>query len=291
MLKNKPRKNLYKPSSPKLLQVEQIVNISPRLRRLRLTGEQLKDYPKDIPAAHIKIFLPLEGQVKPVLPTMGQKGIEWPDKSIRPMTRTYSVRGFYPEDMILDIDFALHGDEGPASRFALNAKRGDYIGVSSPGGPYPMLPDAEQFVFAGDITAIPAISALLETLPSSATGHAFLEVPCVTDIHELQHPPQLKIHWLVRQPGPSPLLNALKTIGWSQADPLVEPAVTQSNSDDVFFWVGGENDAVLAIRKYLKEELQIHRKQIYAVPYWKNNLSEEGYHSERHEVMDQLAQE
>lgn len=273
---NTQPKNLYQPSQPRLLRVKGITDICPKIRRLTLAGQALKGYPENIPAAHIKIFVPRSGQEKPILPKMGPRGAEWPNKEVRPHTRTYSVRRFCPSAMEIDVDFALHGDEGPASTFALSAQVGDYIGISNPGGPYPMLPKVEHYVFAGDLTAIPAISALLESLPQDASGDVFLEISSEKDKHQLVKPPKIKLHWLINH-GQSPLPSAIKRLS--------------TQTQETFYWVAGENDTVLNIRRYIRKEKEVHRSFIYAVPYWKKGLSEEGYHNERHDVMDKIKEE
>jgi len=273
---NTSPKNLYQPSQPRLLQVKSITDVCPKIRRLTLAGDALKGYPENIPAAHIKIFIPRSGQAKPILPKMGPKGAVWPEEQLRPHTRTYSVRRFCPNTMEIDVDFALHGDEGPASAFAIYAKIGDYIGISNPGGPYPMLPKVQHYVFAGDLTAIPAISALLESLPQNATGDALLEISTEQDKHELVAPPGVKLHWLINE-SESPLPSAIRSLSFQ--------------TQDVFYWVAGENDTVLNLRRYIRGEKDIHRSCIYAVPYWKKGLNEEGYHNERHDVMDKIKAE
>lgn len=48
------------------------------------------------------------------------------------------MRAIRPELKELDIEFAVHEDAGPAINFALNAKVGDYIGITNPGGPDPI---------------------------------------------------------------------------------------------------------------------------------------------------------
>jgi NADPH-dependent ferric siderophore reductase len=44
--------------------------------------------------------------------------------------RTYTIRRLAGDQ--LDVDFVLHGDNGPASRWALRAQEGDAIQISAP---------------------------------------------------------------------------------------------------------------------------------------------------------------
>ncbi|WP_263078087.1 siderophore-interacting protein [Endozoicomonas sp. Mp262] len=263
---------------PMMLEVVRTQLVTPGMRRITLTGDMLKGFPEDSHGAHIKILLPREGQDKPVLPTLGPKGPIWPPADVRPIARTYSVRRFDVMLNELDVDFVLHGDNGPASAWVSRVQPGDFVGVAGPGGPKPMLGEAEWYLMAGDMTAIPAISALLEIMPESAAGQVFIEVPNSDEIQTIQHPAGVEVSWLIREekdPIKShQLINAVTALDWP--------------SGSAFAWVAGENSSVLSIRKYLRTELKLERHQFYAVPYWRSCFTEEAYHQERHEIMDNI---
>jgi NADPH-dependent ferric siderophore reductase len=188
-----------KPTPPRLLEVQWVRQLSPNLLRVALGGPDLAGFPPDRNGAHIKVFLPRDGQSEPVLPRLGPDGPIWPPRDQRPITRTYSVRRLDPEAGVLEVDFVLHGDEGPASAWALRSKPGQRIGIAGPGGPDPMLGPAQWYLLAGDITALPAIAALLETLPATARGQAFVEVPSAQDRQALSCAADIPIRWLVRE--------------------------------------------------------------------------------------------
>lgn len=264
---------------PMMLEVVKSEAITPHMIRITLKGEALADFPENRGGGHIKVFLPLSHQQKPALPQLGEVGIIWPDTRERPITRTYSVRYFDAERGELAVDFVAHGDEGPASRWARAAKPGDFVGVSGPGGPNPLLPEAPWSLIAGDMTALPAIGALLESLPASARGVALIEVGDEQECQRLTHPPGVEVRWLYRGAMPA----CLSTLQLDEVKRLDLPAAA-----DFSAWVGGENSAVLALRDYLMKECGLKKQQLYAVPYWRHCWNEERYHQERHRIMDEL---
>lgn len=265
-------------SKPRLLEVVRAVNITPHMRRVTLGGAELAGFPSGKHGSHVKLLLPRPGQNEPVLPTMGEQGPIWPPADQRPFARTYTIRRFDAAAGELDLDFVLHGDNGPASAWAINAKPGDRVGIAGPGtrGPIPL--DMEWYLFAGDETALPAISAHLETLPTSARGLAFIEVADALEIQPLIHPPQIELRWLQRNGIPA---------GQSQ---LLVVAVRQLTPPTarLFAWVAAENSITVTIRKLWRNEWGLERQQIEAIPFWKAGASEEIYHEERHHVMDEV---
>lgn len=258
---------------PRSLQVRRARLITPHMRRITLAGEDMAGFPAGSGGAHIKIFLPLPGQDRPVLPKLGPKGPVWPPPDQRPITRTYTVRRHDAAAGELDIDFVLHDDAGPASSWAARAEPGDFIGVVGPGGPDRAVMDAGWHLLAGDLSALPAIAATLESLPASARGHAFIEVPDSRDEQPIETRTGIAIHWVHGKDG-SALEDAVRSAPW--------PDGTISAT------IAGESGAVVAIRDYLRRERGVDRNAIYAVPYWKASLSEEGYHDERHRIMDSM---
>ncbi|WP_439842984.1 siderophore-interacting protein [Aeromonas taiwanensis] len=258
---------------PRLLTVKHVHDVSPNLRRVCLTSPELTDYPFSCGGAHVKIMLPRPGQSEIVLPTPTPQGPRWLDPAQKPVIRTFTIRAFRREALELDIDFALHGEAGPASRFALHAKPGDKLAISGPGGPDPMLQPASHYNMAGDLTSLPAISAMAEVMPSDARGHIALLVPHQDDVQDLSLPEGVSLRWFLGTPDQiAPL------VAYFTALPMV--------AEQSYFWFGGEEGLVVPLRRHVRRTLDVDRQRVYAVPYWCSGKDEDAYHQDRHTVMD-----
>lgn len=259
---------------PRLIEVVHAETLGRHLRRVVFSGPELLGLPRQ-PGAHIKVFFPRPHQTRPVLPELGPNGPIWPPPDVRPIVRTYTLRSYDPARNELAIEFVLHAHAGPASRWAAGAQPGDVLGLAGPGGPHPLVPPAAFHGFVGDLSALPAIHAALEELPSHARGHVLCEVPDAADIRELRRPAGVEVQWLVRAPQrPSPLLEAAARLPWSNAG--------------TYAFLAGEHSAVVAVRDHLRTRHGLDRRSMYATPYWKAAADEETYHQERHRVMDEL---
>ena len=169
-------------------------DLSPNLRRIVFHSPDLADYPFVCNGAHIKLLLPLPGQEVPVLPEATPQGPKWADKSTRPIGRTYTLRGYDRDACTISVDFVLHSDAGPAADFARNAAAGQTLGVSAPAGPSPMLKPAARYLFAGDLSALPAIGSMIEDMPATAAGDVLLWLPEKADLPALPLPEAVRLH-------------------------------------------------------------------------------------------------
>ena len=209
------------------VRVSSVRQLSPTFRRVTFGGYSLRDFGVhgDTLDLRIKLLIPslsADGTRLP-LPAFHTGQASWyrdwlaMDPAVRGAMRTYTVRearldAVYPE---IDVDFVMHvgepGHGGPAANWALNAKPGDALTVIGPNNRAAHCVTAETYsgiewrpglaqriLLAGDETAVPAISAILESLPPYMSGHAFLEVPEAGDFLELGSPADIAITWLAR---------------------------------------------------------------------------------------------
>src|SRR5262245_20113224 len=99
--------------------------------RVTLGGDGLKGFASGGRDQRVKRFLPHPHQDAPRVPATA--GDSWfaawreMDPAERGIMRSYTVRRQRPG--LLDIDFALHADGGPATRWAAAARPGDRVAV------------------------------------------------------------------------------------------------------------------------------------------------------------------
>lgn len=233
---------------PRTLNVLKKKQFTPNMLRITLGGPGLLGLPDDQDGAYVKLRLDESGP--------GGK----------PLVRTYTVRYYRPGTSELDIDFVLHDVEGPAADWARSCNPGDPIKVGGPGPKKTAEPDADWFLFAGDMSALPAIGANLEALPRNAKGYALLEIIHEDDKQEIDAPDALQVRWIVN-PHPDKentiLLDAVQALEWLGGQP--------------YAWVAGEFSQSMAIRAWLKEEHGMTRDRMYASSYWQIGQTEDGH--------------
>lgn len=262
------------PPASRYIQVHKSERISAHLQRIYFSSDNFSDFPAEN-GAHIKLFFPETGQIKPNLPRRNAQGkVVWPDGK-KPITRTYTIRDFLVEEQLLIVDFVRHEDFGIAAHWATQAQPGDYLGLAGPGGQARFQSTADYWLFAVDLSALAMLAASLELLPHHAQGEVWIEITDVEDQIQLQHPAGIKINWLL----PS-----------ADVETCIEQAAAQLNwqSQCISVTLAGENARVVALRCLFMQRYQLRKSALYAVPYWKKGQDEEAYHQERHRVMDEI---
>ncbi|MET9901813.1 siderophore-interacting protein [Streptomyces sp. NPDC006446] len=265
------------------LRVVRTRRLGPSLVRVTFAGSDLRAFHSDGRDQSLSLFLPHPGQSEPAVPVeLGdgwwQGWRELPD-DVRAVMRSYTLRALRREPDEIDIDFALHGMEpgaavpaGPASRWASGARAGDRVVLLGPAVEdnrairFRPPADTDLVVLWGDETAVPAVSAILESLPAGLRVRAWLEVHHPGDILDLATSADAEITWLVRDEhgaGSAPL--ALDALRAAQLPPAEAP----------YAWIAGESGCVKELRRHLVRERGIDRRRVTFVGYWRQGLSEE----------------
>ena len=232
----KPRKPRY-PAT-----VKRVEHLTPRMVRVTFTSPELGSFGWNGPAAHIKL----------IFPTGAAEAA-----GARPTMRTYTPRRFDAAARELDVDFVVHG-EGPASAWASQAAVGQSLTVAGPGRNYVVDPRVEWFVLAGDDSAIPAISTILEYLPPTALATVLLEVVDAKEEHEIHSAGKASITWLHRGEDPA------------NAGALLEKSVRalELPAGAGRVYVACEAAAMRRIRRHLLTERSLDRDHVVTRGYW-----------------------
>ncbi|MGW3120220.1 siderophore-interacting protein [Streptomyces sp. NPDC001107] len=258
------------------LQVLRTRRLGPSLVRVTFGGDDLRAFRSDGRDQSLSLFLPHPGQSEPAVPyDLGdgwwQAWRELPD-DVRAVMRSYTLRALRREPDEIDIDFVLHTPAGPASRWAARAAAGDRVVLLGPAVSdnrairFRPPADTDLMLIWGDETAVPAVSAILESLPAGARARVWLEVHDAGDIQDLVTEADTEITWLVRDAqgveGSPMALDALRT--------------TQlSSTEHPYAWIAGESGSVKQLRRHLVSERGIDRRRVTFVGYWRQGLSEE----------------
>ena len=258
------------------LQVVRTRRLGPSLVRVTFGGADLKYFASDGRDQSLSLFLPHPGQSEPAVPyELGdgwwQAWRELPD-GVRAVMRSYTLRSLRHDPDEIDIDFVLHTPAGPASRWAAGAAAGDRVVVLGPAVAdnrairFRPPEDTDLMLIWGDETALPAVSAILESLPAGARARVWLEVHDAGDIQDLVTAAEAEITWLVRDAGSvegSPM--ALDALRADRLPPAEHP----------YAWIAGESGSVKRLRRHLVQERGIDRRRVTFVGYWRQGLSEE----------------
>ncbi|WP_028649829.1 siderophore-interacting protein [Nocardiopsis sp. CNT312] len=248
--------------------VARIVDVTPNMRRITLTGDELfggtmgggherPPFRSNGFDDHIKIVVPAEDGTVPHIGTQEEQRFAWnPEGFAR--TRDYTVRAWDPDTGTLDIDIVRH-DHGLASSWALRAQEGDTLHFAGPKTCALRNDEAEWHLLAGDETALPAIGRWLEEAPEGTRGHVIVEVPTAEDRQEIGTAADVDIEWLVRDGAPA----GTSTLLFEAVRRLAVP------EGRVYAWVGGEAMTVAPIRRHLRKDLGLPKEDVEVVGYWR----------------------
>ncbi|MBG6242353.1 MAG: siderophore-interacting protein [Candidatus Symbiopectobacterium sp. Dall1.0] len=275
--------------------------LTPSLMRCVFSGESVRQMKMDSPDQRIKLLLPPADGVFPELPDSDEWYCQWLalPKAQRSVMRTYTLRDVDAANGEMAVQFVVHGTEGPASAWAIQAQPGDALRIVAPcvgddegdSGGYEWLPTAEMThaLLIGDETALPAIKGILEQLAQQSNPvqvQAFIEVPLEADCVDMSAFAFAEVHWLPRKPQGASygerLLHSVRAhvrlpdirseAETTELHELAEGEVlweSASQTHGQFFGlVAAESSVVKNLRRYLSGERQVPRDIITFMAYW-----------------------
>lgn len=251
------------------------ISLSPSFARLVFTGPDVALMRTLAPDQRVKLLFPAADGSLPTLP----HDAHWKTAHSalpaeqRPAMRTYTIRALRADALEIDVDFVLHGVNGPASAWATHAQEGDRLLMVAPNLAYAGDPGGYEWkppqgtrhvLLVGDETALPAIAGILEALaeqqPELAV-EAFIEVPQEADCLPLRHSANTRLHWLPRE---------LLRCDHGQAMQHAVRELASLPLESAFYaWVAGESATVLDVRRYLTRQRGLQRDRLTTMGYWR----------------------
>lgn len=282
------------------VRVAALRRLGPSFLRVTFTGPDLDLFASNGFDQRIKVLFPLPGRGIVDCPD----GPDWygawralPAERRMPI-RTYTVRAARPGEV--DVDFVLHGATGPASAWAEQAAVGDEVVLVGPnalfdgdtgGVEWHPPADASCLLIAGDETAVPAICAIVESLPPGRRARVLLEVPAAEDALDVAAPEGVQVNWLPRRSaaGTAPrgllltraVMAALTELDLSPAptadlddvdiesEILWEVPAEPRDTSGAYVWLAGEAGVVKSLRRHLVQEVGIPRTSVAFMGYWR----------------------
>ncbi|WLQ04981.1 siderophore-interacting protein [Arthrobacter oryzae] len=287
------------------VEVRRIKDVGPHFRRITFCGDALDRFgvPGPTRDLRIKLLIPAAGQ--PLARLGGPNGQlsrgwyqDWlkTEHSGRGFIRSYTVGAIRAtaKGREIDVDFVIHrvpeGHGAPASEWAAAAEIGTAVIIIGPEassitsatrlsetGIRWEPQGASQVLLAGDETAVPAISSILETLPANVGGHAFLEVPDPEDFRTISTESSVRVTWLARQPTHSPR-GALLDAAIRRTVPKTVSSAAPGR--DIYAWVAAEAATVKVLRRFLVHEAGLDPKRSEFRGYWSRGKAGSGINGE-----------
>jgi iron complex transport system ATP-binding protein len=299
------------------VEVRRVVRLCPSFVRVTFRGDDLDQFADNGRDQRIKFLLPAPCGGWEYLdrqnPDWYTSWRELPEERRNPL-RTYTVRAVRQNLREVDVDIVLHGDTGPASRWANGAKPGTPLVILGPNaahdGPHRGLEFAppatsHALLLAGDETAVPAIASICESLPADAVGEVFLEVPHREDRWTLVAPEGVRITWLAREdrthgdllvPAVQEAADRMLALGVraSADEAEVQPDLAEIDIETetlwevpvdadgrplahdavLYAWLAGEAGVIKTLRRHLVTTRGVDRKAVAFMGYWRQGRSE-----------------
>lgn len=279
--------------------VRALERLSPSFVRVTFAGESLAHFADNGYDQRFKLIFPAPACGFEKMPTSERWYSELralPEEE-QCGVRTYTVRAVRGELAEVDVDMVIHeahseAESGPALRWLQEAQVGDEVLLLGPdsrwdgphGGVDFHAPEGAELLIAGDETAAPAIAAILEDLPVTARGKAFIEVPEAADALELDAPEDVEVVWLAREGAvwgdrliPA-VTEAARKMGFAKRDEqfeevedeMVWEAPEAAEQSDAYVWIAAETAVVKTLRFTIRKELGLPKESGAFMGYWRN---------------------
>lgn len=241
------------PSNFRVLRASRRQAVHPGLIRVTLEGVDVEALTKD--GIHMRLMMPAQRGRKPVWPVINENGATvWPQGDDTLHTRYVTIRAIRPDAREVDVDIAHHAG-GLISDWAALEGDDQEVGVMGPAGD-PRLEHTENVVLAADVTGLPAIARLIESVQGQVSGHLFVAAPSQQALEDYLPRSSLK----------------MTAIDPARFTDEVADHIRNCTTDPVSYgWFAGEFKGAQAVRRVFKDSFGLAKKTQLSVAYWKQD--------------------
>jgi NADPH-dependent ferric siderophore reductase len=174
-------------------------------------------------------------------------------------SRYYTVRSWDGAELVLDV--VVH-EEGLVTEWASRDCVGEPVTIQEAKGSFAMPESAGWLLLVGDLTAMPAMARILESLVEEVAQRPSRDPVSIQVYAEVPDdltgylPEGTDVTWL-SPPGPdeSGLASVVEAIDWPDGDG--------------YFWMAGESAQMRAIRKHLMRDRRLPSTAYDVMGYWR----------------------
>lgn len=159
--------------------------------------------------------------------------------------RYYTVRSYAGGELVLDV--VVH-EVGLVTEWASGDVVGDTVVVTEPKGSFALPDDAQWLMLVGDLTALPAMARIAETVELPA--RIWAQIP--DDLPDYLAA-RAEVTWL---DGSSALADVVAGLSWP--------------GTPGYFWMAGESADMRAIRKHLMRDRRLPASAYDVMGYWRS---------------------
>jgi NADPH-dependent ferric siderophore reductase len=213
------------------------------LVRITLGGEDLEGFASLGPEDHVKLFFTGPD---------GVVGRDYTPSEFRPLGSSSG-----PE---LDVDFVVHGTDGPATAWASSAVEGDEIEFGGPRGSRLAPTGYRNALLIADPSGLPALRRWIRAFDGEPTTRAILFGGATAD-------------YLDEFEAAAALVQVLDA-----GHDLLRTVEAQDVDEDTFVWAAGEATALVPVRRHLKA-LGLPKPALSLHGYWKRGEAGLDHHA------------
>jgi NADPH-dependent ferric siderophore reductase len=248
------RPGVRNPMAVRDLQVLSTTALTSSITRVRLGGPEASGMVAEGPSDHIRLVFSGD----PARTATGEADRQPPSRDFTPRA-LHDAPGGGRE---LDIDFVLHGTNGPATTWATAAAVGDRLTVAGPRSSRLVPTGIDRLVLLADETAFPACARWMEKVSADVEIRAIL-----TALHD------------DADQYPFPRRDGI-TIEWADSGAEILGALEHTAiGPRTYVFGAGEATALIGPRRYLRRDLRLPPEQLSFQGYWRSGAAGLDHHA------------